>query len=242
VRIDVVDVQEEAVAAPRRQRFEDALVHALSRAQLRLLAPALAVGRTLALADLDPGVEALLVAERPEDQPVRQHADRLVAGAAEVFRERLEPAGMHASSGDVASRASPHHDTPVHGSTRFASPLSRLGVRPVKSALIDIVVWWNDAIAFVNTCPRAPAGRGGASRSPRRRLEMIAPQRVGDDQHDAIGGPFGSRQAARSARGARATARAGFGVSGGGDARSRDCARHPPKQSMPLLEPPLSHG
>jgi hypothetical protein len=42
-----------------------------------------------------------------------------------------------------------------------------LGVRPVKSAAIDIVVWWNEATALVKSCPRtASASIAGVRGSP----------------------------------------------------------------------------
>jgi hypothetical protein len=37
---------------------------------------------------------------------------------------------------------------------RFGAPDAMLGVRPVNNAAIDIVVWWYDDNALVNTCPR----------------------------------------------------------------------------------------
>jgi hypothetical protein len=60
---------------------------------------------------------------------------------------------MQLSSGSAANRAMPHQLRPFQGSGCFESPDSRLGVRPVKSAAIDMVVWWKEAIAFENTCP-----------------------------------------------------------------------------------------
>ena len=47
----------------------------------------------------------------------------------------------------------PHQLEPFQDSGCFEAPVSRLGIRAVKSAAIDMVVWWNEAIAFENTCP-----------------------------------------------------------------------------------------
>ena len=60
---------------------------------------------------------------------------------------------MQLLSSSVAKRAMPHQLSLVQGSVRSCSPSSMLGVRPVNIADIDIVVMWNDATAFVKTCP-----------------------------------------------------------------------------------------
>ena len=52
-------------------------------------------------------------------------------------------AGMHpGSAASPEKRWSPHQVSPVQSSRSRSCPRSMLGVWPVKSALIDIVVWW----------------------------------------------------------------------------------------------------
>ena len=54
-----------------------------------------------------------------------------------------------------AKRAIPHQVSLFQRSVDVGSVVSMLGVRPVKSDAIDIVVWWKEARAWVKSWPRA---------------------------------------------------------------------------------------
>ena len=63
--------------------------------------------------------------------------------------------GMQGPSVSVANLARPHQVLGFQSSVLVATPLARLGVRPVNRAPIDIEVWWNEATAVFSTLPEA---------------------------------------------------------------------------------------
>jgi hypothetical protein len=58
------------------------------------------------------------------------------------------PLGKQEPSSPAPKRASPHQLAPFHAIDRSGLPEEMAGVRPLKSAPMDMLVMWNDAYAF----------------------------------------------------------------------------------------------
>ena len=91
MHVQIVDIEEEPITWPFRQRLSDGAVYMLAcprqRVQTSTLLVEFATGND---AHFRPLLEALVVASRAEEQRVSRHPDRPVAGFCEILGEGFE--------------------------------------------------------------------------------------------------------------------------------------------------------